>query len=247
MLGKNKFEIKFVFIAITLLFFMYGCGKNIVSNGDEMLYDKIKRETNNSKEYEQYVISYTEQNKKIIGQDNIIVFTGSSTIAGWNSLMTDFNEYNVVNRHFSGCYIEHIIKNLDVIALDLKPAVVVIYVGDNDVFIKNIETYNKQLDCLLYKLKQMNSSVRIVLLSMKPSPARKEYFDIYIKMNEIMERKAKYNKRIDFINIWDAMFIGKIPDESLFKEDKTHLNAQGYAIITPFVKALFEEKHIPKK
>ena len=107
-------------VLLLILCIAGGCTKETGNISPELLYAKLQK-LPQSDQYNQWRQDYIIQNQSLQTQNDLIVFTGSSTIALWKSMQADFSQYNVVNRHFSGCYIEHLIRNLDVIALISTP------------------------------------------------------------------------------------------------------------------------------
>lgn len=245
MLGKSNMTRWSVLLLILCI--AGGCTKETGNISPELLYAKLQK-LPQSDQYNQWRQDYIIQNQSLQTQNDLIVFTGSSTIALWKSMQADFSQYNVVNRHFSGCYIEHLIRNLDVIALDINPAALVAYIGDNDMFKTSVKKFFEYADCLLYVLQQRHPALHVIFLSVKPSPARKELYDQYRHLNLGLQNLAYSNSGIDFIDIWTPMLLKSgDPDETLFLQDGTHLNATGYAVIKAQLDSVFQKLSLPSK
>src|SRR5690348_10317985 len=61
-----------------------------------------------------------------------VVFIGSSSIRGWDSLAADFPGVPVLNRGFGGSTLADVVYYVDRILLPYRPHLVVLYAGDND-------------------------------------------------------------------------------------------------------------------
>src|SRR5262245_34536441 len=68
-------------------------------------------------------------NDQSINKENIVLFTGSSTIRMWKSLQSDFPKYNIVNRGFGGSQTSDLLYNFDKLILPYKAKKIFIYEG----------------------------------------------------------------------------------------------------------------------
>ena len=81
---------------------------------------------------------FDEEIKKIaalpvVEGEDLVVFTGSSSIRFWEDLSKDCQESKVVNTGFGGSHMSDLLYFLDQTVLRFKPTKVYIYEGDNDV------------------------------------------------------------------------------------------------------------------
>ena len=126
----------------------------------------------------------------------------------------------------------------------LLPSALFVYAGDNDV--GNGASADDVIDLnqsLLYKIDQHLPGIRIYLLSIKPSPFRRDQMDQINVINRSLEELAAARPNTQFVDIFSPMLRpdGE-PDPALFSEDMLHMNAEGYArwttVLRPFARAL---------
>ncbi|WP_157837076.1 SGNH/GDSL hydrolase family protein [Geminisphaera colitermitum] len=162
-----------------------------------------------------------------------IIFTGSSTIAIWNkNLSKDFPDYNVVGRGFGGSTIEDAVFYADRTVLPHAPRMVVFYAGENDIAGKKTpervaDDFAKFCDIVLKALPE----TRILYVSMKPSPRRWALQNKMDAANALIAAYCSRTFRTAFLDMKPAM-IGPDgqPRSEYFKDDKLHLNDEGYRV-----------------
>ncbi len=167
-----------------------------------------------------------------------IVFIGSSTIALWNTLSEDFKQLPVINRGFGGSQAEHALLYADTIVIPYKPNSVVYYEGDNDIAAgKSVEQILDDVNSFVIKVKSSLPAVKIYILSVKPSPSRIQFWNKTLLLNKRLKEFADKTAGIKFIDITSVMFdsAGEIRKE-LFKDDKLHMNDDGYKLWTGVIK-----------
>jgi lysophospholipase L1-like esterase len=76
-------------------------------------------------------------------------------------------------------------------------------------------------------------TIRVVYMSIKPSPSRWEMRDKMINANQRIKKYLEKESNCHFVNIWNKLLdeSGK-PNASLYLEDELHLNKKGYEILT---------------
>ena len=112
--------------------------------------------------------------------EDLVVFTGSSSIRFWEDLKKDCHSVKVINTGFGGSQMSDLLFYIDETVLRFEPVKVYIYEGDNDIFenktpksilkttkkvVEKIHAYNS--NCLLYT----SPSPRDLSTSRMPSSA----------------------------------------------------------------------------
>jgi lysophospholipase L1-like esterase len=178
-------------------------------------------------------------------RDGGIVFVGSSSIVKWDSLASDFAGEHVIKRGFGGSELADSVFYADRIVLPYHPRAVVLYAGDNDLAAgKTPEQVFADFQAFVTKVHGALPHCRIVYIAAKPSPARWHLREKFQHANALIAAAcAKDTERLRFVDVWPAMLgaDGK-PRTELFVTDKLHMNAAGYAIWTPLVKAALGER-----
>ena len=179
-------------------------------------------------EVEQITANDGSLNKK-----NVILFTGSSSIRMWNSLQSDFPNYNIVNRGFGGSQTSDLIYYFDQLILPYHPKKIFIYEGDNDISTgKSTEQILVGMDSLITMIRQkVSPTVPVYIISPKPSISRWHLKDKYVDFNNQMSKLASTKKEVYFIDVWTpALDNDGTVFKDIFLEDGLHMNAKGYAI-----------------
>jgi len=172
----------------------------------------------------------------------IILFTGSSSINMWNDIQDYFPGKVIINTGFGGSHMSDLLFYLEDIVIKYKPDQIFIYEGDNDIASgKKPSKILKDTKKIVQQLNKTLPSVPIVLISPKPSLARWELKQEYVKLNKRFDGYASKHDQIDFINVWPLMLDKEgQPIKELFIEDGLHMSKSGYNLwageITKYIK-----------
>jgi lysophospholipase L1-like esterase len=187
---------------------------------------------------------YERQDSIQFPKPNSIVFVGSSSFAFWKTIKEDLPEFPVVNRGFGGSELSHAILYADRIILPYKPKQVVIYSGENDIAVGNMnaDSVKMRFEKLFNIIRSKLPRASIVYISIKPSPSRQHLMPEMTKANQLIADFLKKKKNTKFVNIFPLMLDEKgSPRQELFVNDMLHMNPKGYDI---WVKAL--KPHLKK-
>ncbi len=194
--------------------------------------------------FESEIQAFEEKDKVSRHASDQILFLGSSSIRFWESLEKDMAPYPVMNRGFGGSTLPEVNYYFDRIVAKHKPAQIFIYCGENDIAegLSADQAFNEYLNFVGLVNKNIPGT-DIFFISMKPSPARWELWDQYQDANEKVKNLSSLSSNLFYIDISEVMMDkGGEPDESIFIDDKLHMNASGYdrweQVIKPYVKAI---------
>jgi len=75
---------------------------------------------------------------------------------------------------------------------------------------------------------------------MKPSPSRWNLWNDYTEANTLIKNLCVLSNRLHYVDISEVMLTENgMPDESIFVQDKLHMNAEGYerwtSVVKPFI------------
>jgi hypothetical protein len=173
-----------------------------------------------------------------------LLFTGSSTIALWQTLAQDFPEHQVINRGFGGSEPVDSTHFADRIIFPYEPTAIFFYSGANalaagkspaEVFAdvrEFFETVHARLP-----------ETEIVFISLFATIDRWGMAEEFRAVNELMKEYAQGRPGLTYLEAFDLTFgpDGK-PRPELFAEDMLHLNADGYELLAervrPFLAAM---------
>jgi lysophospholipase L1-like esterase len=173
--------------------------------------------------------------------ENPILFVGSSTIRRWD-LAKSFPDLGAVNVGFGGSQTADATHFAPRIVLRYKPRLIVFYSGDNDLASgKTPETVAADFKEFVAVVHKDLPKIKIVLVSVKPTPLRWKLFDAQKKTNALLEAYCKTDDTLGFVDVVKPMLgeDGK-PKKDLFVEDRLHLSDEGYKVWTGILKPLLK-------
>ncbi|MEZ4775344.1 MAG: SGNH/GDSL hydrolase family protein [Bacteroidia bacterium] len=190
---------------------------------------------------------FQEQNAQLTAPgpgENRVVFMGNSITIGWlNSRPGFFEGKPYVNRGISGQTTPQMLVRFRQDVIALKPSVVVILAGINDIAGNTGPSTIEAIADNIYSMAELAKAndIKVVLCSVLPAydfPWRKglEPAEKVVKLNSLIQAYAQKNKLV-YVDYFSAM----VDDRKGLKEnlgtDGVHPNAEGYAIMEPLVEA----------
>jgi lysophospholipase L1-like esterase len=196
--------------------------------------------------YEKYLekwniirLEYSQKNKSIATSKNVIV--GNSLVHLFvPELQNQFLQgVDLQNRGIFGDTTYTLIERIDQDVLVLKPQVVFIEIGGNDLIQgKCLNFIENNLHKIIQLIQAKNSSTKIVLLSLPPTSVP-ELNSVVPIFNSFLSELPSLYKNVNYINLYS-----KLRDENspLIKKDFTidkdpiHFNHKAYAILSALIK-----------
>lgn len=200
---------------------------------------QIPAEVSNT-DWAQDMQRFAEQDQQQPPPPHAVLFVGSSSIRLWDSLAQDFPGVAVINRGFGGSEVRDSTWYADRIVYPYHPATVVLYAGDNDLANgRTPEQVGQDTAVFIERVQKRLPKARIVIISTKPSPSRANLLDAQRQANALVQREAQQRGAV-FVDVFTPMLDAQgQPRESLFIQDRLHMNAAGYAIwkqlLAPYV------------
>ena len=166
-----------------------------------------------------------------------IVFYGSSTIRLWKGMKNDFNGLNVINLGFGGALIKDLSKNFSRLFRKIKPSVIVLYLGGNDLTLGySAEKIVKKIKKFLELVFKNYPNIKIINMSIKPSFERINDIKKIEKINSLMTAESSRNKSLIQLNFYEKIINKGVINQSLYLRDGLHFNDLGYKILVNEVK-----------
>jgi lysophospholipase L1-like esterase len=162
-----------------------------------------------------------------------VLFLGSSSIRLWRT-HDSFPVLPVINRGFGGSHISDVIYFADRVLLPYKPRVIVFYAGDNDIAAgksagRVLDDTRRFADLVHQRL----PATKIIFLAIKPSTQRWSLWPEMKRANELIRAFSQKDQRRFFADVATPLLRPDgTPDDSLFLDDKLHLNSKGYEVWT---------------
>ena len=192
-----------------------------------------------------YLEKYKKENELLSfskTNENKIVFLGDSITKFWSNEHKLFsNNKNFINRGISGQTTPQMLIRFRADVIDLKPSIVVILAGGNDIA-GNTGFATTKMICdniiSMIELAQVNH-IKVILCSVLPAnffywnPKEKPAERI-IELNKALEHYAT-TKQITFVDYYSAMVDDEKGLKSELSKDRVHPNTRGYEIMSPLI------------
>ena len=157
-------------------------------------------------------------------------FVGSSTIARWSTLQQDMAPWSTSNRGVANALAGEIVSRFRADGKVRPPEVVVLYVGDNDLAngVDPVAIVGKISQFLADARKRMPDT-RIVVLGVKPSPARWFLRSAQRRLDGMIRSEIHGRMGVSFAEVGRTLLIdGRVGP--YFVDDGIHLNPNGYRV-----------------
>ncbi|MGE4549785.1 MAG: GDSL-type esterase/lipase family protein [Opitutales bacterium] len=176
--------------------------------------------------------------------DTLTLFTGSSSIRMWKSLAKDFPDRETLNRGFGGSHLSDVLHYFDVLVTRHKPAVIVLYCGENDLWAgKPPGQVCEDFETFAHRVHEKLPKTRIHYLACKPSPKRLEKWALYQQCNRMIAKHCAKEERLNFVDVSKVMLDQEgrpLPD--IWLADKLHMNAKGYRHWTQLLRPILAKQ-----
>lgn len=171
-----------------------------------------------------------------------VVFAGSSTIRLWD-LEHAFPERGFVNRGFGGSTLRDLIRYAPRIFLPVRPRLIVIYSGDNDLN-EGLTPREVAADfaTLVAWIDRELPETKVIVLSIKPSHSRWELVQAQREANRRIEAICAEDPELRYVDVASCLLAddGR-PNPAFFDEDQLHLNEAGYSLWTTRLQEVLRE------
>ena len=161
-----------------------------------------------------------------------ILFVGSSSIRLWK-LKESFPARVTSNHGFGGSQMADSVHFFERIVTPVKPSVIVIYAGDNDIAQKKTpQVVADDFAQFTAKVKeQLPECRKVIFVAIKPSVKRWALADKIKATNQLIRTNCEKDERLHFLDVWTPMLdTNGQPRPELLLEDGLHMNAAGYQI-----------------
>jgi lysophospholipase L1-like esterase len=196
--------------------------------------------------WEPTIRRFEESDKTNPPKPGVIVFTGSSSIVRWSTLVHDMRPLDVINRGFGGSEFSDLNQYTKRIVVAYHPKAVVVYEGDNDLAPGSPKTPEAVANDFRQFVQIVHSELPetwIYVISIKPSKLRWDEWPKMQKADQMMQAFSRTQERVQFIDVASAMFDakGNLP-ANLFVADGLHPTPKAYALWTSVIKPILLER-----
>jgi len=218
------------------------CLSGVGSQEDGLVLTAIAQ----AQDWESSIQKFEEQDKVNPPKLGGIVFTGSSSIARWDTLVDEMKPLDVINRGFGGSQYSDLNQYAKRIVIVYHPRAVVVYEGDNDLSPGSSKTPESVAHDARQFVQIVHSALPetwIYIISIKPSPSRWNEWSRMKAANRMIRRFARTQERVQYIDVASAMFDtqGKLRAD-LFVDDGLHPTRKCYALWTSIIKPILLQR-----
>jgi lysophospholipase L1-like esterase len=169
-----------------------------------------------------------------VDRNNLILFTGSSSIKLWKNLSSSFPGYNVINMGFGGSEMADLLYYTNKLIIPYQPRQIFIYEGDNDLNAgRSPEQIIGSADSILLLIRKHLPESEVIFISPKPSLSRWKLKDKYEDYNQKLSAWTRTKTGVQFADVWTPMLDSNgVVLKDIFIADGLHLNEKGYLIWT---------------
>ena len=174
-------------------------------------------------------------------EQGAVVFFGDSITEGWKTLARDFDGMQVANRGISGDTTRGLLERLEGDVLALHPRAVSLLIGTNDLSLgAEPELVAENLRTIVSKLKASNPQLPVVVNKVMPRGAATGLFpDKIRRLNALIETAFANDPQVTLCDTWTLFDDGSGTCRKAEFPDMLHPNAEGYALWTKALKAVF--------
>ena len=172
-----------------------------------------------------------------------VLFVGSSSLRMWTNLAAAFPDYPAINRGFGGSLMSDLLHYFDRVVAAYKPALVVVYEGDNDLAGgKSVDQVYADYMTFLSLVAEKLPGTEVAFIATKPSPSRAQYLEVTRELNSRLEALAQKAYHLYYMDVFTPMLgADGQPRAELFLSDMLHMNADGYVIWRAAVEPVLDE------
>src|SRR5579872_278157 len=175
--------------------------------------------------------AFKNQDKLNPPPSNAILFVGSSSFRKWTDINNYFPGFTIINRGFGGSTFPDVIRYAGDIIYPYHPKQVVIYCGDNDLVMHNMngKKVYKRFEQLYEMIRKHLGEIDVVYVSIKPSPNRVNLMPEMEQANDMIRNFMAQRSHASFVDVYHLMLNAQgQPMENLFVGDRLHMNEKGY-------------------
>ena len=160
-----------------------------------------------------------------------VVFYGSSSARLWD-LKTSFPTLPTVNRGFGGSDMAAAAHFYERVVPQHKPRVVVLYEGDNDLAAgRTACQILDDFEALLTRHRAALPETKLICLTIKYSPSRAQLRLDQEAANALLKARCARDPQLQFVDLASTLLDDQgTPQAKYFREDRLHLNPEGYAV-----------------
>jgi len=180
-----------------------------------------------------------------------VVFTGSSSIRLWDTLIEDMAPIEVIQHGFGGAKLNDLVYYAERLVNAYHPRAVVVFAGSNDIqpeAAKSPEQLLASYQAFVARVRAGQPAVPIYFIGITPSPLRWSVWPVAQATNALIQQWSESDPNLHFIDTSGGLMGGNgEPDPDNYRFDGLHLSAQGYSVWRDIIRnRLLDELGAPR-
>jgi len=182
----------------------------------------------NPKRLKSEITKFKEYDRKNAPPENAILFLGGSAIFHWNTYNA-FEDLPILNRGIISEEIPDMIYYFDTIVKPYSPSVIVLYCGDDFLWIQSSYTIFRHFREFRKLLSDQLPETTLVYMAANMSASRWATDPRIPKLNDTVQSMCRNDKKMIYVDT-ESPLLNKdgVLDYYLFNSDHKQLNAEGY-------------------
>lgn len=173
--------------------------------------------------------------------EDAILFIGSSSVRLWQTMSTDMAPYPTIRRGYGGARFSDLAVFIDRLIAPHEYAALAIFVANDISGSDQDKTPEEVLELFQFvvsRAREHRPGRPIFFIAITPTSSRWDVWDQSRRANELIEEFCASQEDLHFIET-APYFLGDVgtPNDDLFRDDRLHLNRQGYRLWGEIIKA----------
>lgn len=192
-----------------------------------------------------YLEKYMQENARLPhsqANENRVVFLGDSITEFWSKEHSFFTENkSFINRGISGQTTPQMLVRFRADVIDLKPKIVVILAGGNDIAGNTGPSTTKMICDNIFSMIELAQlhHIKVILCTVLPANffywnPKEQPADRIIELNTQLKNYTNTNG-IPFVDYYSEMVDDEKGLKTILSEDRVHPNTAGYEIMSPLI------------
>jgi lysophospholipase L1-like esterase len=172
------------------------------------------------------------------------VLAGDSLLGNWRTSERDLAPRPVANRAIGGDVSRGLLFRFQEDVLDLHPSGIVLLIGGNDLSaLQSTDQTARNIGRMLEAIKAQDASLPVILCTLPPRDSAKapiKHAEL-AKLNASIRQLAAINNNVVLLDLYPLFATAdENPQPSLFTEDRLHISAAGYKVLSKTLNAQLE-------
>lgn len=177
-----------------------------------------------------------------------VLFYGSSSIRLWKTIAEDMAPRPVIQRGYGGARLSDAVNFVDRVVTPHQFSALVIFIA-NDIDGRpnqpSPQRVGELFGELLAKVRTHHPHEPVFWVEVTATPSRLDLWPMVQEASELIRRQCDADPNTHFVTTSDVFLAGGEPDESLYRSDRLHLSAAGYAVWSGIIRRALGEQDVP--